>query len=64
MTALISKLNILKLQNLLIEVQLSIEIAQLRKRTYNTQLQKFRHLCHKRNMSQMWHVKTLWHGQG
>ena len=59
MTALISKLKFMKLQNLLIGEQLSIEIAQLCKKTYNKELQQSIYLCHKRRMSQIWQVNTL-----
>ena len=37
-----------------------MEIAQLYKSSYNNQLQQFICLCHKRNMSQIWQVNTLW----
>ena len=59
MTALISKLKIMKLQNLLIEVKLSMEIAQLCKSAYNDQLQQSIYLCQRRKMSQIWQVNTL-----
>ena len=39
---------------------MSIEIAQLCKRTYNNQLQQSINLCYKRNKSQIWKVNTLW----
>ena len=60
MTSLISKLTIRK--KLLIGEQLLMEIAQLRKNAYNNQLQQFMYLCHKRKMSQIWQVNTLWQG--
>ena len=37
-----------------------METAQLCKNTYNNQLQQSIYLCHKRNMSQIWQVNTLW----
>ena len=40
-----------------------MEIAQLCKSTYNNQLQQSVYLCHKRNMSQIWQVYTLWQSQ-
>ena len=35
--------------------------AQLCKSAYNNQLQQSIHLCHKRKMSQVCHVNSLWH---
>ena len=43
---------------------MSMEIVQLCKSTYNNQLQQSIYLCHKRNMSQIWQVNTLWQSQG
>ena len=40
------------------------EVVQLRKNTYNDQLQQSIFLCHKRNMSQLWQVNMIWQGQG
>ena len=40
-----------------------MEIAQLRKSTYNNQLQQSIYLCHDRIMSQIWHVNTIWLSQ-
>ena len=40
-----------------------MEKAQLCKRAYNNQLQQSICLCHKRKMSQIWQVSTLWHSQ-
>ena len=40
-----------------------MEKAQLCKSAYNNQLQQSIYLCHKRNMSQIWQVKTLWQSQ-
>ena len=37
-----------------------MEIAQLCKSAYNNQLQPSIYLCHKRKMSQIWQVNTLW----
>ena len=37
-----------------------MEIAKLCKRAYSSQLQQSIYLCHKRKMSQIWHVNTLW----
>ena len=37
-----------------------MEIAQLCKCAYNNQWQQSTHLCHKRKMSQIWQVHTLW----
>ena len=37
-----------------------MEIAQLCKSAYNNQLQQSIYLCHKRKMSQIWQVNTLW----
>ena len=53
MTALISKLKVMKLQNFLIKVELSRVIVQL----------AIKYLCD-RNMSQLiWHQKTFWQSQ-
>ena len=37
-----------------------MEIAQLCKSAYNNQSQQSIYLCHKRKMSQIWPVNTLW----
>ena len=37
-----------------------MEIAHLCKSAYNNQLQQSIYLCHKRKMSQIWQVNTLW----
>ena len=64
MTPLISTLKLKSCKVLLPEEQLSMEIAQLCKSTYNNQLQQYM-IClyHKRNMSQIWQVNTLWQSQ-
>ena len=54
MSAFIRKFKIMKLYNLLIGEQLSMEIAQLCKITHNNQLQQSIYLSHQRNMSQIW----------
>ena len=59
MTALFSKLKIIKLKNLLIGEYLLMEIAQLCKSAYNNQLQQSIYLCHKKKMSHLWQVNTL-----
>ena len=38
-----------------------MEIAQLWKSSYDNQLQQS--ICHKRKMSQIWQLKTLWQSQ-
>ena len=40
-----------------------MEIAQLCKSTYDNQLLQSIYRCHKRNMSQIWQVNTLWQSQ-
>ena len=40
-----------------------MEKAQLCKSTYNNQLKQSIYLCHKRKMSQIWQVHTLWQSQ-
>ena len=42
---------------------MSMEIAKLYKSAYNNQLQQSIYLCHKRNMSQIWQMNTLWESQ-
>ena len=37
-----------------------MEIAQLCKTVYNNQLQQSKNLCHKRKISQIWQMNTLW----